>query len=55
VFSVKYELNVGRSQRPRGLRYEPSLPVGTLGSWIRIPLEAWMSVGIYSVFVLFCM
>jgi hypothetical protein len=33
-----------RSQRPRGLRHElPSL-TRTLGSWVRIPLEAWMSV-----------
>jgi hypothetical protein len=23
----------------------------TLGSWVRIPLEAWMSVCVYSVFV----
>jgi hypothetical protein len=26
----------------------------TLGSWVRIPVEAWMSVCFYSVFVLFC-
>jgi hypothetical protein len=38
-----------RSQWPRGLRQEPSSPARTLGSWIRIPLEAWMSVCIYSV------
>jgi hypothetical protein len=29
-------------------------PAQTLGSWSRIPLEAWMSVCVYSVFVLFC-
>jgi hypothetical protein len=33
----------GRPQWPRGLRYEMSPPAQTLGSWIRIPLEAWMS------------
>jgi hypothetical protein len=41
-----------RSQWPRGLRHEPSSPAQTLGSWVRIPLEAWISVCVYSVFVL---
>jgi hypothetical protein len=41
-----------RSQWQRGLRHELSPPAQTLGSWVRIPLEAWMSVCIYSVFVL---
>jgi hypothetical protein len=44
-----------RSQWPRGLRYELSSSAQTLGSWDRIPLEVWMSVCIYSVFVLSCM
>jgi hypothetical protein len=26
----------------------------TLGSWVRIPLKAWMSVSVYSVFLLSC-
>jgi hypothetical protein len=43
-----------RSQWPRGLRYEMSSPAWTLGSFVRIPLEAWMFVCVYSVFVLFC-
>jgi hypothetical protein len=43
-----------RSQCPRGLRHELSSPAQTLGSWVRIPLEAWMSVCIYSVFVMSC-
>jgi hypothetical protein len=43
-----------RSQWPRGLRHEPSPPARTLGSWIQIPLEAWMFVCVYSMFVLFC-
>jgi hypothetical protein len=33
-----------RSQWPRSLRHELSLPARTLGSWVRIPLKAWMSV-----------
>jgi hypothetical protein len=32
-----------RVQR-RGLRHELSLPIRKLGSWVRIALEAWMSV-----------
>jgi hypothetical protein len=38
----------------RGLRHELSSPAQTLGSWVRIPLKAWMSVCLYSVFVLSC-
>jgi hypothetical protein len=41
----------GRLQWPRGLRHEMSSPARTLGSWIRIPLKAWMFVCFYSVFV----
>jgi hypothetical protein len=40
------------SQWPRGLRNEMSSLPRTLGSWVRIPLEAWMSVCVYPVFVL---
>jgi hypothetical protein len=43
-----------RSQRPHDLRHEPSSPARTVGSWIRIPLNAWMSLCVYSVFVLSC-
>jgi hypothetical protein len=46
---------MSRSQWSHGLRHELSSAARTLGSWVRIPLEAWMSVCIYSVFVLFCM
>jgi hypothetical protein len=42
----------GRSQWPRGVRHQLSSLARTLGSWVRIPLEAWMSVCVYSVFVL---
>jgi hypothetical protein len=41
----------GRSQWPRGLKHEISSPPRTLGSWVRIPLEACMSVCVYSVYV----
>jgi hypothetical protein len=40
------------SQWPRVLRHELSSLARTLGSWVRIPLEACMSVCVYSVFVL---
>jgi hypothetical protein len=43
------------SQWPCDLRHELSSPIRTLGSWVRIPLKVWMSVCVYSVFVLFCM
>jgi hypothetical protein len=43
-----------RSRWPRSLGLELSSLARTLGSWVRIPLKAWMSVGVYSVFVLFC-
>jgi hypothetical protein len=39
--------------RPRGLRHDLSSPARTLGSCVRIPLEACVSVCIYSVFVLY--
>jgi hypothetical protein len=42
-----------RSQWPRGLRHELSSSARTLGSWVRIPLEASIAVCVYSVFVLF--
>jgi hypothetical protein len=41
-----------RSRWARVLRHEPSSPARILGSWVRIPLEAWMSVRVHSVFVL---
>jgi hypothetical protein len=43
----------GRSQWPRGLAHELSSLARTLRSWVRIPLKAWMSLCVYSVFVLF--
>jgi hypothetical protein len=33
-----------RSQWPRGLGHEMSSLARTLGSWVRIPLKAWMSL-----------
>jgi hypothetical protein len=44
----------GPSQWARNLRHEPPSPAQTLRSWVRMPLEAWMFVCVYSVFVLFC-
>jgi hypothetical protein len=35
-------------------KHELSLLARTLGSWVRIPLKAWMSVYVYSVFVSLC-
>jgi hypothetical protein len=32
------------SQWPRDLRHEPSSPARTLGSWVLIPLKAWIFV-----------
>jgi hypothetical protein len=46
------EGKVGRSQWPRGLGHELSSPARTLGSRVHIPLEAWILVCVYSVFVL---
>jgi hypothetical protein len=43
---------LSRLQWSRGLRLKPSLPTRTLRSWVRIPLKAWMSVCLYSLFVL---
>jgi hypothetical protein len=40
-----------RSEWPRGIRHEMSSLARTLGSWILIPLKAWMFVCVYSVFV----
>jgi hypothetical protein len=48
-FSLAYG-TLCRSRWPRGLRYELSSLARTLGSWVRIPLEAWLSV--FSAFVL---
>jgi hypothetical protein len=41
----------GRLQWPRGLRHEQFSLAGTLGSWVRMPFKAWMSV-LYA-FILF--
>jgi hypothetical protein len=43
-----------RSQWPRGLRNEMSSPAWILGFVGSNPLEAWMFVCVYSVFVLSC-
>jgi hypothetical protein len=49
VPSAQHALLSGRADHT-----ELSSPARTLGSWVRITLEAGMSVCIHSVFVLFC-
>jgi hypothetical protein len=51
---VSYYESSSRSQRARDLRRELSSPAQTLGSWVRIPPETWMSVCVYSVCVVMC-
>jgi hypothetical protein len=45
---------MGRSQRPHRLIHEMSSLTWMLGSWVQIPLKAWMFICVYSVFVLSC-
>jgi hypothetical protein len=45
---------LSRSKWPHGLRHGLSSPVGILGSWFRTPLEVWMFVHVYSVWVVLC-
>jgi hypothetical protein len=52
-FTVVIQPNL--SQWPRGLRHELSSPSRTLGSWVGIPPKAWVSMCVYSVFVLLYM
>jgi hypothetical protein len=57
--SLEREYNIGKvtvslSQWPPGLRREISSLTRKLGSWVWIPLKAWMSVCAYSVFMLSC-
>jgi hypothetical protein len=47
-------INLYRSQCPRGLKHDLSSLARSLGSWVRIPLNAWMTVCVYSVFMLSC-
>jgi hypothetical protein len=53
-FSNRIEDVEGRSECPRGLMHAPSLPARNLELYVRIPLEAWMSVCVYSVCVVLC-
>jgi hypothetical protein len=43
--------SVCRTQRPSGLRHELSLLARTLELWVRIAVQEWMSVCVYSVCV----
>jgi hypothetical protein len=42
----------GRAQWPHSIRHVLSSLARTLGLWVRIPLKAWMSVCVYSMYVL---
>jgi hypothetical protein len=48
VYSMKGRIIQGRSQCPRSLWNELSSAARTLGSWVRTPLKAWMSVFVLS-------
>jgi hypothetical protein len=48
-FSLLVSQFYNRSQRPRSLRHELFSRAQTLGSWVRIPLKAWMSMHVCSV------
>jgi hypothetical protein len=54
IFQITYDYVGQIKKESRGLRHELSSPTQILGSWVRIPLNIWMSVCVYSVFVLFC-
>jgi hypothetical protein len=54
IFFENIPLILRPSQWLHGLRHELSSPAQTLGSCVRIPLEAWMFVCVYSVFLLSC-
>jgi hypothetical protein len=49
-----YVVLIEAEQWPRDLWHELSSPSRTLWSWVRIPPNAWLSVCVYSLFVLFC-
>jgi hypothetical protein len=57
-YSIKFSIHIRlkcRSQWPRGLGHEQSSLVRTLGSWVRIPFKALLSVlCTFILFVLFC-
>jgi hypothetical protein len=48
--NMKGKVVPGRSQCPRGLSHELSSLARILGSWVRIPLEAWISVHAFILF-----
>jgi hypothetical protein len=54
IFITSRRSNTGRSQWPRGLGHELSSSGQTLGSWVGIPLEAWMPVCGFSVCAVLC-
>jgi hypothetical protein len=55
VFEFVFQWFWRRSQCPSCLSHEISSATRTLGLWVRIPLEAWVYVCVFSVFVLSCL
>jgi hypothetical protein len=56
--SCKFSGLYGETQWPRGLRHELSSLARPLGSWVRIPLRAWMfglCMRLFCVFVVLCL
>jgi hypothetical protein len=47
---VSGSMDCSWSQLPRGLRHELSSLARTLEPWVRIPLETWTSVFVYSAY-----
>jgi hypothetical protein len=54
IFIYSNHIWAGRSQWPRGLRHELSSLARKLGSWVRIPHKAWMSVLFAFILCLWC-
>jgi hypothetical protein len=49
VYLMTVSVFRSQSQRSSGLKHEPFSPARKMGSWVRIPVEAWMSVCVCSV------
>jgi hypothetical protein len=51
---IHIEIARGQSRWSRSLKHETASLARTLGLWVRIPLEEWVYVRVFCVFVLFC-
>jgi hypothetical protein len=54
-FILLYLIILTKLRGNRDFAYAACMASRTVESWVRIPLEAWMSVYVYSMFVLFCL